>query len=94
MIEKLNGQVSKVKEERDKIEEQEKKFKQKVDEMYKDISGKVDSEHDNLKKIMEIHKTNEELSQKLISKSNQANQLTIQLQDSQSSQSELRTKLA
>jgi uncharacterized coiled-coil DUF342 family protein len=94
VIEKLNGQVSKVKEERDKIEEQEKKFKQKVDEMYKDISGKVDSAHDNLKKIMEIHKTNEELSQKLISKSNQANQLTIQLQDSQSSQSELRTKLA
>jgi hypothetical protein len=47
------------------------------------MSSKVDSGHDNVKKIVDIHKTNEELSQQLLDKVEQNKGLEKKLKESE-----------
>ena len=46
----------------EKTETELKSYKQKLDQSHLDLNQKVDSGHDNVKKIVDIHKTNEEIS--------------------------------
>jgi hypothetical protein len=54
-----------------------------LDEAHNDMSSKVESGHENVKKIVDIHKTNEDLTQQLLEKSDQNKAVEKSLKESQ-----------
>ena len=93
-VQSLQDELSLVKKQRDdlskemeasyqileKSEQELKSYKEKLDETHQDLSSKVDSGHDNVKKIVDIHKTNEDQSSQLLSKSKHCKKLEQDLE--------------
>ena len=75
-----------------KFEELEVNYKKKLDEAHNDMSSKVESGHENFKKIVDIHKTNEDLTQQLLDKSDQNKALEKSLKESQEKADDLLKK--
>lgn len=71
---------------RAKMEEQEKAFNATLEEMGSTMAkiDKVGEDHDHMKQLIDIHKTNEELSQSLLAKTDQAKTLLAQKQELES----------
>ena len=70
-LEKANQRLEEANDTIVKQEQSEQTYKQKLESVHGDVAAKVDSEHDNVKKMVDMHKTNEELSQQLINKVDQ-----------------------
>ena len=66
-----------------KLEETEKEYKDKLDQAHNEVGAKDDTGHDNVKKIVEMHKTNEDLTAQLMAKNDQSASLNDKIKEHQ-----------
>ena len=58
----MEEQIEKLEKEKEQVESSEKNLKAKLSELQDDVSSKVDQGHSQVKTMVEVQKTNDDLS--------------------------------